>query len=207
MFYGKLWDQSQERTEGSGNFEAGDDVFRFSNERAILLSFLHRLEVDDEFSFLNEKIFLNEEDSTRAEEQKLSQQERLYRRWQQDRYPSLLETFKEKLRKITEREDNWDGKGSKKPSPRVLYQAHNSLEYFLYSIVNSGRLWNPPFVSSNEDGHITIQWNDEGHELHIEIGEEETQYIKVWGVNIEHEMHLGILKDKGFLNLWDWLNE
>lgn len=200
-----------------------DDVFPFSHEKAIFLSVLHCLDLDDDFSATNAKIVLIDEDSTRAdsnermihgeehatraEEQELSRREQLYRRWQQDCYPSLLETFKGKLRKITEREDDWDGKGSKKPSSRVLYQAHNSLEYFLYSVVNSGRLWYAPFVSSNEDGHITIQWNHGDHELHIEIGEEETEYIKVWGVNIEHEMHLNILKDKGFLSLWDWLNE
>ena len=159
------------------------------------------------FSFSHERIILNEEDSTRAEGPNLSQREQLYRRWQEDIYPSLLETFKEKLHKIAEREDNWDQKGSKKPSPLVLSRAHISLEYFLYSVVNSGRLWKPPFVSSDEDGHITIQWDREDHELHIEIGEEETEYTKVWGVNIEHEMHLGVLKEKDFLNLWDWLNE
>ena len=176
------------------------------------------------FPFSNERIILDEKDSIGAEERVFSQWLQLYstraegrklslwgqfynRRWQQDSYPSLLEAFKEKLHKIAEREDNWDGKGSKKPSPLVLSQAHNTLEYFLYSVVNSGRLWKPPFVSSDEDGHITIQWNYGDDELHIEIGEEETEYTKVWGVNIEHEMHLGILKEKEFLNLWDWLNE
>ena len=182
--YEKLWDQSEERTEGASRFE----------------------DVEVGFPFSNEKIILDEEDSTRAEGRELLQREQLYRTWQQDWYPSLLETFKEKLRKITEREDNWDGKRSKKPSPLVLSQAHNTLEYFLYSVVNSGRLWKPPFVSSDEDRHITIQWNHGDHELHIEIGEEETEYTKVWGVNIEHEMHLSILKEKDFLNLWDWLS-
>ena len=184
-----------------------EDEFSFSNENAIFLSVLHCLDLDDDFSYSNEKIILIDDDSTRAEGRELSQREQLYRRWQQDRYPSLLETFKEKLHKIAEREDNWDGKRSKKPSPLVLSQAHNTLEYFLYSVVNSGRLWKPPFVCSDEDGHITIQWNYGDNELHIEIGEDETEYTKVWGVNIEHEMHLSILKEKDFLNLWDWLSE
>ena len=177
-----------------------DDESLSSKERIILD------EEDSTRAESKERIILGEEDSTRAEEQQLSQRAQLYRRWQQDCYPSLLETFKEKLHEIAEREDNWDGKESKKPSPLVLYQAHNTVEYFLYSVVNSGRLWSPPFVSSDEDGHITIQWNHGDHELHIEIGEEETEYIKVWGLNIEHEMHLGILKEKEFLNLWDWLS-
>lgn len=183
--YEKPWDPSEGRAEGSSGFEDVDDGFPLSNER----------------------IILDEEDSTRAEGRDLSQREQLYRRCQQDSYPSLLQAFKEKIHKIAEREDNWDGKGSKKPSPLVLSQAHNTLEYFLYSVVDSGRLWNPPFVSSDEDGHITIQWNQGDHELHIEIGEEGAEYTKVWGVNIEHEMHISMLKEREFLNLWDWLNQ
>lgn len=116
-------------------------------------------------------------------------------------------SLKEKLRRIAEREDNWDGKGSKKPNPRVLSQARDTLESFFYSVINSGRLWKTPFVSSGEDGHITIQWNSGDHELHLEIRKEGTEYIKVWGANIENDMHLGILKPEDFFKLWDWLNE
>ena len=115
--------------------------------------------------------------------------------------------FEEKLRRIAEREDNWDGKGSKKPNPLVLSQARDTLESFLFSVINSGRLWKTPFVSSDEDGRITIQWNSGNHELHLEIREEGTEYIKVWGANIENDMHLGLLKPEDFFKLWDWLNE
>jgi hypothetical protein len=150
---------------------------------------------------------LNEANSTRAEAPKLLQREQLYKTWQQDIYPFLLDAFKEKLQRIGEREKNWDNKGSKNPSDLVLSKAHITLENFLYSVVNSGRLWITPFVSTDEDGHITIQWNSGQHELHIEISEEGAEYIKIWGINIEHEMHLGILKRKEFINLWDWLNQ
>jgi len=152
-------------------------------------------------------VSLNEENSTRAEGCNLSHREQLYKTWQQDIYLFLLEGFKEKLQKIGERQVNWDSKGSKKPSPIVLSKAHLTLENFLYTIVNSGRLWITPFVSTDEDGHITIQWSCGDHELHIEISEEGAEYIKIWGVNIEHEMHLGILERKEFFNLWDWLTE
>jgi len=187
MLLERPWGQFQENTEWTSSFEDLDEVSASS----------------DGFIFPS----LNEANSTRAEGPKLSQREQLYKTWQQDIYPYLLDAFKEKLQKITEREDNWDGKGSKKPSPLVLSKAHITLESFLYSIVYSGQLWITPFVSTDEDGHITIQWNNGDHELHIEIDDEGAEYIKVWGVNIEHEMHLGILKQKEFLNLWDWLNE
>lgn len=187
MLFEKPWDHFQERTEWTSGFEDLEDVSP-SSDGMIVTS-------------------LNEAYSTRAEGRKLSQPELLYKTWQQDIYPFLLDAFKGKLLKIAERENNWDGKGSKKPSLHVQSKAHITLENFLYSIVNSGRLWLTPFVSSDENGHITIQWNSGDHELHIEISDEGAEYIKVWGVNIEHEMHLGILKGKEFFSLWDWLNE
>ncbi len=182
------WNQFQERTERtswSSVFEDSEDPFTSSNETLISL---------------------DEEYSTSAEVRKLSSREQRCKRWQQNNDLLLLEPFKEKLQRIVEREDNWDGKGSKKPRPMAISKAHVTLESFLYSVVNSGRIWKTPFVSSDEDGRITIQWNKGDHELHIEITDEGAEYIKVWGVNIEREMHLGILKGKEFLNLWDWLN-
>lgn len=187
MLFEKPWDQFQHRTEWTSTLEDIRDVLLFSKEMIVTS--------------------LDEEYSTRADQPKLSQREQIYKTWQQDCYPGLLDSFKTKLQKITEREDNWDEKGSKKPSEVILSKAHITLESFLYSIVNSGKLWITPFVSTEEDGSITIQWNCGSHELHIEINEEKTEYIKIWGVNIEHEMHLGILNEKEFINLWDWLTE
>ncbi|HBP87536.1 MAG TPA: hypothetical protein PKK23_18205 [Nitrospirales bacterium] len=187
MLSEKPWDQFRERTEWTSGHE---DAYEFvpSTNGMIVVS-------------------LNEENSSRAEGYKLSQREQLYKTWQQDIYPSLLDSFKQKLHKISERQDNWDGKGSKKPSDLILSKAHNTLENVLYSIANSGRLWIAPFVSTDEDGHITIQWTSGDHELHIEISKEGAEYIKIWGINIEHEMHLGILKQTELFNLWDWLSE
>jgi hypothetical protein len=186
MFLEKPWDQFQERTEWTWGLE-DEAVYSFSNGMIVNS--------------------LNEEYSTRAERRKLSEREQLFRKWQEDIYPSLSEAFTEKLQRIAEREDNWDGKGSLKPNIVALSKAHITLERFLKAVVSSGRLWKKPFVSSEENGQITVQWNSGEHELHIEIDDKGAEYIKVWGVNIVHEMHVGLLKQRDFLNLWDWLNE
>lgn len=187
MLLEKPWGRFQENTESTSDSVVIEEVPTSSNGMIVPS--------------------LNEANSTSAEAPKLLQREQLYKTWQQDIYPFLLDAFKEKLQRIGEREKNWDNKGSKNPSDLVLSKAHITLENFLYSVVNSGRLWITPFVSTDEDGHITIQWNSGQHELHIEISEEGAEYIKIWGINIEHEMHLGILKRKEFINLWDWLNQ
>lgn len=152
-------------------------------------------------------IGFDEECSTRAEGQFFLPLVADFRRkWQQVKYMlSFSGEFEEKIRTLSERNDNWDEKGSKKPNPLALDRTHIMLNGFLLSVVKSGRPWKTPFVSSDEDGHITIQWNIGARELHIEVGEEDTEYIKVWGVNIENEMHVGMLRQSDFLNLWDWL--
>ena len=201
MLFEKPWDQFQQRTEWTSAIEDIRNVFSFSKEMIVT-------SLDEEYSTRAEAPKPSQEEyPTRAEQPRLSQREQIYKTWQQDCYPVLLAGFKEKLHKIAEREDNWDEKGSKKPSDLILSKAQNTLEGFLYSIVNSGKLWIVPFVSTEEDGSITIQWSCGNHELHIEIYEEKTEYIKIWGVNIEHEMHLGILNEKEFFNLWNWLAE
>ena len=63
----------------------------------------------------------------------------------------------------------------------------------------------PPFVSSNEDGNVTIVWYKGEHELHLEIADDEVEYVRVWGFNIDTEMDAGALNKDNYLTLWDWL--
>lgn len=136
----------------------------------------------------------------------LALREETLRKLQRSYADKLAEAFNEKLRRISQRVDNWDDKGSLKPNPVALHKAHLILLNFLNAIIDSGRVWKTPFVSSDENGHITMQWNNDNQELHIEITQDTEEYIKIWGTNIEHEMHLGILKPSDYVALWDWLN-
>ena len=36
-----------------------------------------------------------------------------------------------------------------------------------------------PFISSDEDGNVTVEWCGEGRRLHIQIGETVAEYIQV----------------------------
>lgn len=145
-------------------------------------------------------------DRTRAHLTPLQPRQETLRRIQRSIVNDLLEPFTEKLRRIGQREDNWDNKGSLKPDPVAINKAQIILSSFLYAIIDSGWVWKTPFLSSDENGHITIQWNSGNQELHVEISEDTEEYIKIWGPNIEHEMYLGILKPSDYVALWDWLN-
>ncbi len=127
------------------------------------------------------------------------------RDWQLENYSLLIEPFKEKLAKISFRQDDWDHAGSLKPKIGVISQAHTALESFLYTTINEGLIWHTPLISSDEEGNIVIEWHHGAHELHVDIDEDGMEYIKVWGANIQSEMHVNSLNASEFLNLWKWL--
>lgn len=106
---------------------------------------------------------------------------------------------------LTQRENNWDGYESKKPPPFTLDRAKGVIEELLDSVISAGHSWLVPFISSDEDGNVTAEWYEEERELHIQIGENEAEYIQVWGTNIDTEMHVDFLSRDDYLTLWEWL--
>ena len=106
---------------------------------------------------------------------------------------------------LVQREDNWDGYDSKKPTELTLTHAKNLMEEFLDSIISAGYSWRTPFISSDEDGNVTAEWYEEERQLHIQIGENEVEYIQVWGTNIDTEMHVDFLNRDNYQTLWEWL--
>ena len=106
---------------------------------------------------------------------------------------------------LTQREDNWDGYDSKKPTQSTLDHAIDIMEDFFDSITSKGYSWLRPFISSDEDGNVTVEWSEEKRRLHIQIGENEAEYSQVWGINIDTEMHIDFLSRDDYLTLWEWL--
>ncbi len=127
------------------------------------------------------------------------------RNWQHKKLPTILRKISEQFFSIRQRQDNWDDCGSVKPNKLSISHAEGIIADLLNSVIDSGFLWITPFISSDEDGNITLEWHKGQHELHIEVREDEAEYIKVWGANIENEMHLDFLDEYRYLTLWDWL--
>ncbi|MCK4841962.1 MAG: hypothetical protein KAT04_08770 [Methylococcales bacterium] len=135
---------------------------------------------------------------------KLSPRE-VTRYWQHEKFSAIYRQISEQFSTIRLRQDNWDECDSEKPNKLSLSYAEGIIIDLLSSVIDAGYLWLTPFISSDEDGNITMEWHKGQHELHIEVSEDEVEYIKVWGANIEHEMHLDFLKKNNYLTLWDWL--
>ena len=111
----------------------------------------------------------------------------------------------ERFAVLAQREDNWDGYDSKKPTEQTLTHARAVIDAFVNTIISNGHVLLTPFISTDEAGHITVQWNKKPRELHLHITQQETQYLKVWGPNINTEMEEGILNSDKYTMLWEWL--
>lgn len=125
---------------------------------------------------------------------------------------SKATTLSHQSRKISERfdvlaqrEDNWDGYDSKKPTQLTLARAKLPIEEILESIFAAGYPWFMPFISSDEDGNVTAEWYEEERELHLQIGENVAEYLQVWGTNIDTEMREDFIRSEDYLTLWRWL--
>ena len=118
----------------------------------------------------------------------------------------ILGEISDRLYVISQQEDNWDGYESKSPNNLSLDNARRFMNEFVDAIVSEGEvLLTPSLISSDEDGHITVEWHGEGRQLHLQIEEEEVDYIQVWGPNIDTEMHVDTFHRKDYLTLWKWL--
>ena len=117
----------------------------------------------------------------------------------------LKHDISERFAVLAQRGDNWDGYESKKPAESAIVHAKHLMEELFDAIVSAGYLWLTPFISSDEDGNVTVEWSEGKRRLHIQIGESEVEYIQVWGTNIDTEMHVDFLNRDDYLMLWEWL--
>ena len=119
----------------------------------------------------------------------------------------LNDTIRSRLELLSHRQNNWDQKGSRKPSKHALYETKQFLSDIIQRLSVTDHKWiDPLFITSDEDGDIEVSWYHGKHELHMTINEVEMEYIKVWGIKIDTEMDCDTLTDNNsFIELWDWL--
>ena len=118
---------------------------------------------------------------------------------------ALRANIRDQLGAVAQREDNWDDRESKKPSTVALNNARRLMEELLDSVISTAQPWLTPFISSDEDGHITVAWHKGEHEFHLIVTDKQILYISVWGINIETEMDMDVLSKHNYVPLWTWL--
>lgn len=124
---------------------------------------------------------------------------------QQTLQNSQKRKISERFAVLAKREDDWDERGSKKPTELILVYAERLIKELHDTITSAGHEWLTPFISSDEDGYITASWYREKRTLHIEIEENEAEYTKISGVKSNIKMEADSFDRNSYLTLWKWL--
>jgi len=125
--------------------------------------------------------------------------------WYKEKLPEHSGKIKVRFAELWRRQENWDEQEAAKPCPKSLSKATAILEELLDVTASNGREWIHPFITTDEDGKVEVLWKRGRHELHIDVEDEEVEYLKVWGANIFDSMSSDFLKSDEYLTLWDWL--
>ena len=92
----------------------------------------------------------------------------------------------------------------------VLDGAVGSAISFLYSTFERAiklGSWTTPLITLSEAGEVVFEWWHNNKKITFYFGENQPEFIKVWGTDIDTEMDSGILTDSWSLtSLWLWLH-
>ena len=75
---------------------------------------------------------------------------------------------------LAQREDNWDGHGSPKPTDLTVAHAKVVIDAFLDSVISTGHRCDTPSISSDEDGDVTVAWYEGERQLHHKVSQMRT---------------------------------
>ena len=109
-----------------------------------------------------------------------------------------------RLEVIAQREDDWDGLGSMKPNEISLDRAGHIMVKLFDSIISDEDEWIEPYICSDENGYITVEWYGNERELHLRIEEREVEYIEI-EIDTEMRAHVDTISGDDCFALWKWL--
>ena len=119
----------------------------------------------------------------------------------------VLDGISAQLDAVVRWREDWDGDEPEpeKPSAKAIDRAKQVVSQLLGAVISKGKPLHTPVISYDYDGYITMVWRNGKHELYLEITEDEIEYTKVWGINIDSEMDAGVPSKDNYLTLWEWL--
>ena len=121
---------------------------------------------------------------------------------------TLLSEILGELDVVVRWREDWDEEEEQqpeKPSEQAIDRAKQVVSELLGAVISEDKPLRTPFISYDQDGYITTVWRNGKHELYLEITEDEIEYVKVWGTNIDSEMDAGVPSEDNYLTLWEWL--
>ena len=75
----------------------------------------------------------------------------------------------------------------------------------LDSVISNRYKWKKPYICSDEDGYITVEWYGDERELHLRIEEDEIEYTHLESIDTKMKAHVDTNGGDDCFALWKWL--
>jgi hypothetical protein len=123
--------------------------------------------------------------------------------------PLTARRLAESFHALESLKDNWDGRGSPAPSPALIASAREVVALLHAGALARGLHWTEPHPGANERGQIILEWWHGPRTLTLFVRtEDQVDYLKAWGSDIEHEMEDGeVSRLADFAALSRWLHQ
>ena len=100
---------------------------------------------------------------------------------------------------------NWDGAEAVAVNAATVARATALINQMYVTASQIGVDWSDPNVTASPHGEVVLEWWNREKKLTIYVSENQSDYVKVWGPDIDNEMDDGILSDNQIANLLVWL--
>lgn len=100
---------------------------------------------------------------------------------------------------------NWDGRYVQEIQPQAIARGKALINELYEASLDLNIEWLQPSVTASSFGEVVFEWWNRQKKLTIYVGPHETDYVKVWGADIEDEMETGALSNQRVLELLQWL--
>ena len=111
----------------------------------------------------------------------------------------------QKIRNLQSWGTNWDGVEVTAVSAKQVANAIALIDQLYSTATQLNLYWNAPNVTASLLGEVVLEWWNHEKKLTLYVDEEKTEYVKVWGDDIDAEMDDGILLDTTIAPTLEWL--
>src|SRR5258708_18603046 len=102
--------------------------------------------------------------------------------------------------------DGWNGYDARAPRYDAVTYADSWIVQLFLEVMDLDQDWIKPNISASGDGEVVFGWRNGTKRLTIYIGEQNAEYVRTWGPDINDEMDDGNADLTGARqSLWEWL--
>lgn len=111
-----------------------------------------------------------------------------------------------KIHKLLSWGPNWNGYDVLAPNPDAVAHAESWVISLFQIVSDSDLAWIKPSVTASPDGEVVFEWRCERKKLTIYVGDQNVDYVQVWGTDIHAKITDGDIDSLEDAELcWMWL--